>query len=84
VWCGDLLSVEISDGAVIPCSFELCGKVVNKSNIEFNIPSIGTHTRNLHLSLCLFAVSYRGPNTYGSHDWWNYSNYCGKDSWRNS
>jgi hypothetical protein len=26
--------VEISDGAIIKCNYELCVKVVNKSNIQ--------------------------------------------------
>jgi hypothetical protein len=34
VCCGDLLSVEISNGTVITCSSELYAKVVNKSNMQ--------------------------------------------------
>jgi hypothetical protein len=37
--------VEISDGAVIKCNYELCAKVVSKSNIQPKPPSRVTHTR---------------------------------------
>jgi hypothetical protein len=35
----DLRSVEISGGAIIERNYELCGKVVNKSNIKSKTPS---------------------------------------------
>jgi hypothetical protein len=34
VYCSELKSVEISDGAIIKCNYELCVQVVNKSNIQ--------------------------------------------------
>jgi hypothetical protein len=42
----DLLSVEISDGAVIKCNYESCVNVVNKPNIQSETPSRVTHTRD--------------------------------------
>jgi hypothetical protein len=38
-----ICKVKISDGAKIKCNYELCGKVVNKSNIQSKTPSIVTH-----------------------------------------
>jgi hypothetical protein len=40
----DLYSMKISDGAIIGCSYELCVKVINKSNIQSKTPSRVTHT----------------------------------------
>jgi hypothetical protein len=34
--------VKISDGAIIKCNYELCVKVVNKSNIKPVTPSVVT------------------------------------------
>jgi hypothetical protein len=45
--------VVISDGAVITCSSESCGKVVNKSNIQPKSPSIVTH---IHVTICVRFV----------------------------
>jgi hypothetical protein len=49
--------VEISDGSVIKCSYELCGKVVNKSNIHSKTPSKVTHTTGQHISV--YSVDLR-------------------------
>jgi hypothetical protein len=38
--------VEIGDGTIIKCSHESCVKVINKSNVQFNTPSIVTLTRD--------------------------------------
>jgi hypothetical protein len=35
--------VKISDGAKIKCNYELCGKMVSKSNLQSKTPSIVTH-----------------------------------------
>jgi hypothetical protein len=40
--CGDFRIVETSGGAVIACTYELCVKVVNKSNIQTKTQSIDT------------------------------------------
>jgi hypothetical protein len=44
VCCRDLLSAEISNGAIIKCSHKLCVKVVNKYNLQFKTMSVVTHT----------------------------------------
>jgi hypothetical protein len=44
VCSSELLSVEINELAIIKCSYEPCGKVVNKSNIQSETPSGVTHT----------------------------------------
>jgi hypothetical protein len=38
----DLRTVEISDGTVIKCNYELCAKVVDKSNIQSKTPKTVT------------------------------------------
>jgi hypothetical protein len=38
--------MEIIDGAVSKCSYELYVKVVNKSNIRTKISSVVTHTHD--------------------------------------
>jgi hypothetical protein len=40
VCCSELYVVEISDGAVITCSYESCGEVVNKTIQQSKTPSI--------------------------------------------
>jgi hypothetical protein len=46
-------SVEISDGAIIECSHELCVEVDNKSNLHYKTPSrdntVEAEGRNIHI-----------------------------------
>jgi hypothetical protein len=39
--------MEIGDGAIIKCNYELCVKVVNKSIIQSTTTSIVTNTRDI-------------------------------------
>jgi hypothetical protein len=51
----DLKSAEISDGAVINCNYELCVKVVNKSNIQSKTPSRISLTRDNINKVSIYA-----------------------------
>jgi hypothetical protein len=44
----------ISDGAIIKCNYELCVKVVNKSNIKPKTPSTVMHMTILSENIWLF------------------------------
>jgi hypothetical protein len=46
--------VVISDVAVIKCNYELCSKVVNKSNLQSKTPSIATYTRDIIIITKIF------------------------------
>jgi hypothetical protein len=48
--------MEICDGAIIKCNYELCVKVVNISNIEYKTPSTVTHTLRGNMILTLFIM----------------------------
>jgi hypothetical protein len=48
VCCGDLRNVEISNGAVITCSLELCCTVVNQYNLHSKPPPVHSHTPTKH------------------------------------
>jgi hypothetical protein len=62
VCCSDLLSVEISDGAVINCSDESCVKVVNKYNLQSQTPRRVTLTndniKDITFLSFLFSITY--------------------------
>jgi hypothetical protein len=52
--------MKISDGAIIRCNYVFCVKVVNKSNIQTNTPSIVTPIRD-NVVPCLV------PNALDTH-----------------
>jgi hypothetical protein len=71
--------VEISDGAIIKLNYELCVKVVNKSNIQPETPSIVTLSRgNMYIRESWFSqqndsllakilVSYTKRHKHATH-----------------
>jgi hypothetical protein len=58
VCCGDLWSLEISDGTVMACSSELCVSVVSKSIIESKTLSIVTLKHVTVFSYQIYNSSY--------------------------
>jgi hypothetical protein len=49
-----MYSVEISNGALIKCSHESCGKVVNKCNLQSKTPSISTPSGDSVIYICTY------------------------------
>jgi hypothetical protein len=61
--CGDLWIVEISGGAVIACSFQLCVQVVNKSNLQSKTP-VDNHFFMWHYLNKVCCVVGYGTDTF--------------------
>jgi hypothetical protein len=50
--------VEINDGATINCSYESCGKMVNKSTLQSEIPSIVTPHVTIYYSYYIIKYGH--------------------------
>jgi hypothetical protein len=59
VYCSDLYSVEINDGAVITHSHESCVEVVKKFNLQFKLGLwLLIHVELLSLSKSLYEIVF--------------------------